>query len=300
MSLPANNPRENRLFFLCRQYFLLLVISIITLSGCGEKPASITGHTTESGVLARVNNEAITQEDVDFSLERTFSQLDLLNVDAGLREKVLDSLIASRAMKQLALKSMDAESLERIKQLAKAYEEELYVKEYLQRNISAEPVTAEMVQQYYEQHPEEFGGEVLRDFELLRAPADMRELQRDPLLQKISVIRENKNWAGSAAQWSQEFGLEYQHGRSRKGLFNETLEQAISSLSQEETSDVIYIDGVLHIIRVTKVVQLPPKSLTEVSGDIRKRLAPLMLREAVKKAAAEARSKVDILLTADE
>ncbi len=283
-----------RNIFLARQKINIVALTVASiclmgLSSCGDK--SIT-------VLAKVNDEPITDVDVNFMIERSFDRAYITGADAGLQQKILDSLIASRAMKQLVLKELSQEEIAKIKNLSKAYEEELYVKEYLQKHVTPEPVTAEMVQEYYTKHPEEFGAEAVRDFELLKAPENLDEQLRDQLLKKINTIRNTTNWAGSASAWQQELRLQFQQGRSKAGLLNKSLEQKIAALKKGETSDVFYIDGELYLVRVTNIVQAAPKSLPEVSGDIRKRLAPLMLRNAVKKASENARSKTKVVVTA--
>jgi PPIC-type PPIASE domain/SurA N-terminal domain len=270
----------------------LLMAACMLLSGCGEK----TGNAVT--VLAQVGDEKITNQDVDFTIERSFDRSQLTTVDASLQQKILDSLIASHAMKQLVMADMQPEEIQKIKNLSKAYEEELYVKEYLQRHVTPAPVTAEMVQDYYNKHPEEFGAETLRDFELLKAPAQLEEVQRDLLLKKIETIHSVSNWSGSAKAWQQELKLQYQQGRNKAGLLHKTLEQKINATAQGETSSVFYIDGELYLVRVNRLEQLPPKALSEVSDNIRKRLAPLLLRDAVKKASEEARSKVKVVLSA--
>lgn len=275
-----------------------LASAAFVLSACDERqhPKTSSGQADIPQILATVNGEAITQDDVLFALERTFTQLDLISADDALQQKVLDSLIASRAMKLLVLEELNAQEKARIAQQAKAYEEELYVKEYLQRRVTPEPVTHAMVQQYYDENPTEFGGENLHDFELLSAPAGLNEAQRDQLLKETAAIRASAHWSSSAAAWREKWNLQYRQGRSRPGLLDKALEQRISALDKGATSDVFYINGEWHLVRVTDVIQTPPKSLAEVSSDIRRRLAPLMLREAVKTASNEARSKVEVLL----
>lgn len=274
---------------------LVLVGCSVGLFGCGDKKES--DKSTEL-VLATVNKEAITRADVDFTIERSFDRAYITRVDADLQQKILDSLIASRAMKQLVTQELSADEIDKIKRSSQAYEEELYVKAYLQRHTSAEPVTAEMVQEYYTQHPEEFGAESIRNFELLKAPNNLAEKQRDLLLGKVGVIRSTPDWTKAAASWQQELGLQYQQGRSKTGLLDKQLEQQIDNLKEGETSAVFYVDGAPYLVRVNKVVQSVPKSLGEVSGDIRKRLAPLMLRNAVKKSSDEARAKTQVVLMA--
>ena len=85
-----------------------------------------------------------------------------------------------------------------------------------------------------------------------------------------------------------KYGLVYQNAEARKGLLNKHLEQLINSLEVGQVSDVSFVDGNLIVVRVTGISQLAPKPLSEVSADIRKTLAPLQLKKAVKKASQEA------------
>lgn len=48
------------------------------------------------------------------------------------------------------------------------------------------------------------------------------------------------------------------------------------------------------VVRVTEVVTSKPKPLAQVRSDIRKQLAPVQLRKAIKKAAAEAMAGMEI------
>lgn len=274
----------------------LLLCSSAFMAGCGEKE-TVTHQPNAVEILATVNGEPITREDLEFSLERTFSQLDLMSVDANLQNKVLESLVASRAMKLLVREELTPTELTRIENATKAYEEELYIKEYLQRHAVPEPVTTEMVEQYYQKNAREFGAETLRDFELLKAPANLQDVQRDQLLSEVDSIQSATNWSAAAKSWGEKWGLQYQQARSKSGLLDKTLEQRLSALGKNETSEVFYIDGSLHLVRVTNLTQTPPKALAEVSGEIRKRLAPLMLREAVKRVSEEARAKVEVIMT---
>lgn len=271
----------------------LLIFLSIGLTGCDQKQER--QDTAQSSlVLAKVNGEEITEDDLLFSIERTFSQADMFNFDESLRQKVLDSLIASRAMKQLALQELSEDQLQKIANLTRVYQEELYVKEYLQAHVTPTPVTPEMINEYYEKHPEEFGSLDIRDYEMLVAPANISDAMRDDLLGSIPEIRQTTNWSSSAAKWDERWGLRHQKARVTEGLLNKVLEQQVNALDKGNTSNVFYIDGQLHLVRVTNLVKTPPKSLAEVSGDIRQRLAPIMLREAVKNASQEAREKVQV------
>jgi parvulin-like peptidyl-prolyl isomerase len=270
---------------------------VITLLCTGLLACSQKNGQKNSPVAATVNGEAITEADIDFMIERTFKQQELVSIDETLRQKVLESLISSRAMQQSIKKEMDTDDQDRIARSVKAYEEELFVKEYLQKHVTPEPVTAEMVQQYYDQHPEQFGSEEVRDFELLKAPNVLDDKQRDKLLKQVPTIRLSQNWSASSKSWQQELGLQYLQGRSKAGLLDKTTEQTLQRLKKGETSDVFYVEGQLHLVRVNNITTTSAKPIAEVSGEIRKKLAPLMLRNAVKKVSDDVRAAAKVQIS---
>lgn len=261
--------------------------TVTSASGSDEAPSSL--------VLAEVNGSPITEADVELTLERTFSEFERLNANAGLRQKVLESLVASRAMSHQAESQLSPEEMERIEGMARAYKEELLVKSYLQANTEPKPVTTAQVQAYYDEHPERFGAEPLHDFELLKAPADLSDAERARVLGAVATIKATTSWKQKSAEWQTQYGLRYQAlNRSPSNLLEVPLAEAIVRLSEGETSDVLYLDGQIHLLRLAQTTQSAPKPLSEVSGDIRRALAPLQLREAVKVASEQAQAEAEI------
>jgi PPIC-type PPIASE domain len=277
---------------------LMALLCLAALTVCSDKTNSDgEAQIPKANVLATVNGEDITDRDVQVAKTRSFVELDTAVIDVALEQKILDSLIASKAMKHEIKNELTAEDIARIQAAAKAYEEELYVKEYLQRNVSPEPVSAAMVQEYYERHLDEFGGQSVREFELLKAPKNLDEDKRNQLLKDIGKIRTATDWKTSASDWSAKYGVIYQQGKSIPGLLDKSLEEKVAALEKNSTSDVFYIESQLFLVRVTDTAPLKPQPLAEVSGDIRKKLAPLIIREAVKKASDQARSKAEVVMT---
>lgn len=273
---------------------LAIFISVL-LFGCDKKSDEQDEQIVkESPALAVVNGEAISAADVDFMLERMLQGQSIAQIDEALRKKILDSLIASRAMKQQVKSQLPADAITHIAQSVKVYEEELFVKAYLQQFVTPAPVTAEMVQKYYDEHAEEFSGESIREFEILRSPMIADEKLRDRLLAAIPDISSAENWQSKTKEWQKTYSLEYQQGRSQAGLFDKELDQVINRLQEGKTSDVIYINKELYLVRVTKISEPIVKPLAEVSADIRTRLAAQVLREAVKQASADARAKAKV------
>lgn len=285
------NPMSKRLKFVGAASLCLYLVA------CGPSDQSKDDKnkaSTDASAIVTVNGEPITQQDIDLLVDRMFSEADVLMGSDALKDKVIESLVTSRAIKQKALQELDSAEAEKIRQQARAYEEELFVKAYLKNHATPEPVTIEMVQQYYEAHPESFGEEKIRSFELLRAPANVDELVRDNILKSVASIKATKDWPQAAKEWSDKFQLQFQQGRAKKGLLEPELEAAITKMQKGDTSDIFYIDGQLHLARVIDIQTIPPKPLSEVSADIRRQLAPLQLKKAIKKVSESVRSQSKI------
>ncbi len=268
---------------------------LLSLSACGSKEQQTKSEQHQhSPAVAHVNGETITQADVDFMLERMLKGQALMQADDALRKKILDSLISSRAMKIQMESLMTPEEKEAINRSVKAYEEELYVKEYLADHVVPEPVTLEMIQAYYDKHSEEFGGEAVRDFQMLILNNAKDQQARDKFLAAVPEIKAAKDWTTAKKQWAQTYAVQYQEGRARPGLLEPALEQEISRLNATEISDLIYANDQIYLVKVTNVTRLAAKPLTDVSADIRKQLAAQQLRSAVKKASEEVLKKVQV------
>lgn len=268
---------------------------LLGLSACESKDRQAESEQPlHSPAIAHVNGETITQADVDFMLGRMLKGETLAQADDVLRQKVLESLISSRAMKIQMESLLGEEEKQAISRSAKAYEEELYVKEYLANHVVPEPVTLEMIQAYYDKHPEEFGGEEVRDFQLLVLNNAKDQQLRDKFLAAVPEIKAAKDWTTVKKQWAQTYAVQYQEGRARPGLLDPALEQAIGLLVAAETSDLIYINDQIYLVKVTHVNRLAPKPLTDVSAAIRKQLAAQQLRSAVKKASDDVLKKVEV------
>ncbi len=273
----------------CKLLWLGVLIGL--LGACAERSEETV---PSSPVVATVNGEPITEDDVVFMLDRLFGDEPLRGTETGLHDKVLESLIASRAMVHAVLQELDADEVAYIERRVAAYREELLVQEYLQRHAVAQPVTGEMVRDYYERYPEEFGGQQLRRFELLRSPADLRDDLQQDLLAAVPRLSAETDWAAQAEAWRQQYRLEYQQGVSRPGLLHPTLDSALAQLAAGDTSPVIYVSGRMHLVRLAGIETVPPRPLAEVSGDIRRKLAPLQLREAVRDVSRQAREAAEV------
>lgn len=272
----------------------LLLLGVAACDNQQNDEESIVDTQQTSDVLATVNGEGITQADVDFMIERTFSSVDQVFFDETMQGKVLESLVASKAMQQEVIKTLSADELSTIEKKTRAYKEELFVKEYLVQNATPVPVSTRMVNDYYQSNQDEFGGGEARVFEMLAPSRKPDEPTRDAILKAVSKIKANNDWVAFAQ--TNTLGLLRKSATMRPGLLEPGLERALSTLKKGQVSDVVFIKGVPHVLRVLNVKTLPAQPLSTVSAKIRKKLAGIQLKKAVKKASDDVIKRANVEL----
>jgi hypothetical protein len=279
-------------------------ICFSVLLGCDSAENSTANSATEekvsANIVATVYGEFITEKDVELMKERIFSNADALPINESLNEKITQSLIASKAMSYLAKQVMSADDIQLIEAKAKFYVEELYVKAYLSQHAIPEPVTTTMVLEYYQNNPTLFGAKQAKVFETLSLNVSANEAERNLFLSQTDLLATVKDWQQYSVGNPEDIKLDYKKSVFREGLFDEALEAEVIRLNKDEVSNIIIIKGQPTLLRVTDVEDVSAKPLAQVSADIRKKLAPLQLKKAVRKATDEAMRQANVTLKANE
>jgi len=263
---------------------LSTVFIALMIVGCSgkESPRTADPAVTDvvtSSVVARVNGEAISEQDLQDAFNRTFSSAEALALDNTIQAKLLDSVIASRAIAQAAKKMLSAEDNRALLASVRLYQEELYIKAYLQQNVSPEPVSSALVEAYYNSHLGDFGQQEIQKIEFIRVVDQADEGQRDLLLTLYATLQTSDQWAELAEQ---NPALVYRQSWVTPGLLSNEIEQSVAGMAVDDVSSIVVIGGVAHVIRILAQRLQPAAPLSEVSAEIRKRLVPLQLRKAVK------------------
>jgi hypothetical protein len=286
---------------------ITLLCGLLLLSGCSreevtsDQAANATQDEqikdTESVALAYVNGSPITQQEAQHAIQKLFAgRLPPIGGEQ-VKQRILESLISSRAMSLLAQQELDSDAHVQLDIKVKAYREELLVQEYLSRHVTPEPVSGDMVSDYYKQHPEEFGGGVSKRFEMVQTYRQIEEDERKALISKLSELSNEEDWD----QWLEQnksLPVNLRQLTARVGILDQPIQALVSSTDVGETSPM-HIDEMITIVRVKAIENHPPKPLSEVSATIRKRLAPVKMRAAVKKLADDALKKVNVDIVAD-
>ena len=298
---------KNLKSFLAISILLLLSVSILS---CTESknmeeqtpPEPVKSKTRkvvlegDDVVLARVAGEPITRYDLEQTIRSTLGPSTAARLDETVRKKVLESLVASRAIARAQEAELSAEDQAVLAKKLRAYREQLLVKQYLVRQATPQPVTGEMVREYYQAHPERFGAKIIRTYEMLAGRRKLNASERDALLQVLQTAAEKKDWQ----QWvknlqDQDYPIEYRRGRVAEKLLHPRLHQLMQSLIKGEASQLTFIEGTAYIVRIVAEKHMAPRPLNEVSAEIRKALVPVQLKKAVKLASQQVLETAEVV-----
>lgn len=268
---------------------ILMFICMALLSSCDKAevqnavPKNELGH---GGLLAEVNGVSIYEQSLENFLLDLFGEYQLSSLDQQGREKALQSLVASQALADLSAKNLDKQQLSLIESKTERYRENLLINAYVKATVVSEVFTHKMVVDYYNSHLERFGQKKVRLYELISTKTVLPAGIRDDLLSKINQYL-NVTQAINLKEVSQRLNKHNYQLQYHKGVLGETILQQkvrdfIAAQKLNHVSNVNFIDGKAYVVNVYAEKVLPAKTLNEVAGSIRKNLAMIQLKRAVK------------------
>ena len=278
---------------------LFLFLSACDNADLSEKTDNQQPDISADNILAKVNGVPVTESQLDWAMQRTLGENAVLYANQKLSEKMLQSLIASRSMALLAEKQLDKDELALLAEKVRSYREELLVKQFLQANTTVEPVTTVQVQEYYANNPQEFGADLLKEFEIILSVGKLQAKDKVELLKKLESASEQKDWQLWAKQLSDKsHAVSYKKAKSKLSLLKQPIKKLVSNTASGNTSELHFGEQLI-IIRVINETKLPAKPLSEVSREIRTKLAPVNMKKAVKEASKLAKKQVEVELFSD-
>lgn len=270
---------------------ITMVIAIaLFMGGCD---GSKTPETSESGgsvspaqqnVLARVQGEPVTAYDVEQTALKMLGPQQSALLDEKGQHKVLESLVLSRAIAHAAQKDLDSDDVASIEWKAQAYREQLMVNSYLRNHADPQPVTEKMIKEYYESNLERFGGGSVREYELIASRERLDGVQRERVLSKLADANSQKDWVHYVDKLvKKNVLLQFRRGKTNTGVTLGELQSVLDSMSVGDVSKPFFVDGKVYLARIVSENKMFPRPLGEVSADIRKTLAPVQLKKAIRK-----------------
>jgi hypothetical protein len=271
---------------------LALMLAVPSLlSGC-QKPQ--TTELTVDTVLVTVNGSAITQSELDGAIIRTLGEA-AITLPSEVSANMLESLIASRAMALMQQKIMPEQKIRELELRAQAYREELLVRQYMKANAEPLPVTTNMVSTYYHNYPEEFGGKLSRTFEVISTIRKIDAGERKQLITELTGMTSADDWNRKATELkAKNLPVRYRNITLPIDLLEQPLRSLVENTPSGQVSQVLASDEVMRV-KVIAETRAPTKPLSEVSADIRRKLAPVQFRKSVKQLSQQALGSAEII-----
>lgn len=273
---------------------IALLCAALWLTGCSDS-SQLAATLDADPVLARVGTETISRQELDIAINDNIGPYAALHLGPEGEQKVLQSLVMRKLMSQQQLALLDAEAKALLELQVKAYREELLTKQYVQQQLTPEPVTEQMVQDYYQRYPQEFGAAEYANYQLVRADAGLDSKQRQRVLWYLEQLTATTDWTPLAAQARQE-GLAFYlvtGTSSEQGLIPE-YQALIAPLAEGQISAVAELNNRLVKVKVLERQRIAAKPLAEVRDDIRKKLAPMQLKRAIEQATDNLKASTDV------
>lgn len=243
-------------------------------------------------VVATVNGDPVYEEHVQVMLDR-FSA-GAVEDDQAVRRNVVESLVRAKALADHARHSLSAESVERIEARADLYRQELLVAAYLEAEADPQPVSNRMVQEYYNNHREEYALGRRLHLQYLESVEGLDERAKRQLMKAMGEVKADEDWRRAQATLeAQGFKVRFRETRIQASLLAEPLKTIVSRLQPKEASAVFYGDA-LYRAKLLSSEALGYTPLSEVSAAIRKSLAPVQMKKAVQRLSDDAVGKADI------
>lgn len=267
------------------KYFLVLLLPLM-LASCDRLHAPSATNEKEAA-LVTVSGTSISEKDLDDASRRLLNKA-TQEVDADTRKHLLDSLVSSRAIALQAEKQLDTETLSSVARKTAAYREELLMQEYIRTHGTVEPVTQEMIADYYAKNLQLFGEQKVKIFELLKAEPQEQNAKVF-LRQQLEKLSQNPRWPEQAASLSaQGYMVSYHSGKAIPEMLDRNIADLVAKTPVGTSSELTESNGTLFLLRVTAEEEQAAKPISEVSSDIRKRLAPQQLKVTLKKLSDDA------------
>ena len=268
---------------------IALIPILIICSTCEPNPP-------QDDILARVGNGVVTRGDFESYLERLPVPM---QAQARSPEKIreyLDMLIDREILNQKAVEAgLDRDP--EIEHAVEMYRQKLMAQRLVKSEISTRPVNESLVREYYDKHPEEFGGgKMIRASQILVAKT--RENARTTAEKiRADILAGQADFAAMARQHSNDAGTAPKGGDMgwvSPGIIKPELEQALFDLEKGRVSGVITTDLGFHILKANDIKSRPAKPFDVVAGEIRQKLAPLGAQDAFREYLASLRRECSI------
>lgn len=261
----------------------LIVLAGLVLQAACSQQSDVA--TDSSRVLAKVNGESITELQLVANIGMLFGDKQKIeSLTATEQHKILQSMVMSRLIRQQAETEMSMQERQVFEQKAVRYKEKIIVNSFLKKNVSVEPVSNEMVADYYSKNLDKYGADKVVTYEVLTTDDKLSEIERDRFLAVYSGLKKTDNILVLKKKLSSNaLKLSYSKRSVKLSLLDTKIKSMLSGLKENEVSTVLMQKGRPYIVKLIERKENSAQPLSAVAGEIRKSLAPVALKRAIKK-----------------
>lgn len=263
----------------------VVVYSVVFLGGCDLYSLN----STSDPVLAVVGNSTIQESHVNQVVKGMPKGMQQ-NLSKEARKKILDSLVDARAIALFSASQMtDVEKASIIAQ-GELDVDSLYVKAYLKKHQDSVVVSGDMITHYYDENKDDYwvDGKVDYEYVYTKKP-DLIGDERHKAINSLLAIKEKTDWHLAAEA---DF-LEYRRSTLPLSMIKAPLDVYVEQMSAGEKSNLIF-DQQIYLLKVLYKAEGQFKPLAAVRNEIEKKLAPVVLRDAILKLAEQAKTSVSM------
>ena len=265
-----------------------LFVFIAAIAGCSGDQQKL-GISDGSNIVAVGGDVEVSSDHLKMSSLRSLKK-DYSELPEELQGRLLESVISTVAMSQIAKSQAQIDEQEKIEAAVSAYRDELWVKEYLKENAIPQPVSNQQIDEYYNSHPEYFGGGEVVDYTHIRCRYSENKTIKD--CTKLLAVNDVNSWFEAAEKHGE---ITVINATLNTLLEKHELSRVVVNTQEKKFSGFKNSASELNRIFVIEKRKLSPKPLVTVQKEIRERLAPLQLKKAIKEASKRARSTLKIV-----
>lgn len=262
--------------------YLMVLAGLVLQTACSQQSDVATD---SSRVLVKVNGESITELQLVANIGMLFGDKQKIeSLTATEQHKILQSMVMSRLIRQQAETEMSMQERQVFEQKAVRYKEKIMVNSFLKKNVSVEPVSNEMVADYYSKNLDKYGADKVVTYEVLTTDNKLSEIERDRFLAVYSGLKKTDNiLVLKKTLSSKASALTYSKRSVKLSLLDTKIKSMLSGLKENEVSTVLMQKGRPYIVKLIERKENSAQPLSAVAGEIRKSLAPVALKRAIKK-----------------
>lgn len=247
----------------------LLVLAAFQLSSCSNSSVE----EPKEKPIAKVGSSYLYPSELEYQFEKLVGNSAALIDQKMVRERIRDSLVLSKQMAQKALSSMTEQEKQQLELQVSQYRDEILAKHYINEFVSVEVPTPKAVDQYYQKNLHKFGGGKY---------VSMVEFT----FKDTCAMNIDKN-----SRYDSEEDVLAMLGKAGCQYSIKRIEKPMAALSKNSPVDSLKTgmfklqpsSSQIKALYIKAITTKPARPLSEVVPTIRKMLAPVYLKKALKK-----------------